>query len=103
MTMRNTMYFAYGSNFWLDQMLRRCPGSKFVGVAVLRDWRWFICARGYANITRSPGDIVYGLVYSLTPRDEKLLDGYEGVPNTYIKQTQRFEMTAGPLAGTVVH
>lgn len=33
-----TLYFAYGSNFWLDQMNRRCPGSKFIGTAILHDW-----------------------------------------------------------------
>ena len=34
-----TMYFAYGSNLWLDQMSRRCPESKFIGIGFLNEWR----------------------------------------------------------------
>ena len=33
-----TVYFAYGSNLWIDQMNRRCPENKYVGVGVLHDW-----------------------------------------------------------------
>jgi len=33
-----TIYFAYGSNLWLDQMERRCPESKFIGIGLLDDW-----------------------------------------------------------------
>jgi gamma-glutamylcyclotransferase len=90
--MAPTLYFAYGSNLWLDQMARRCPGSAFVGVAALKDWKWFICTRGYANIIPSPGDVVYGMVYTITPANEESLDGYEGVPYSYVKQMHGVEM-----------
>jgi hypothetical protein len=33
-----TLYFAYGSNIWIDQMNRRCPENKYVGIAELHDW-----------------------------------------------------------------
>jgi hypothetical protein len=33
-----TLYFGYGSNLWIDQMNRRCPESKLVGVGLLKDW-----------------------------------------------------------------
>jgi gamma-glutamylcyclotransferase len=84
---RSTFYFAYGSNFWLQQMSYRCPGSTYLGIGVLRDWKWLISASGYANIIESQGDIVYGFVYTITSSDEDRLDGYEGVPECYIKQT----------------
>jgi len=48
--------------------------------------KWFICERGFANIRRSPGDLVYGLAYELSESDERSLDGYEGVPNNYVKE-----------------
>lgn len=86
------LYFAYGSNLWLDQMARRCPGSVFVGVAVLKDWKWFICTRGYANVIHSPGDDVHGMVYAITPAHEESLDIYEGVPFSYVKQMHGVEM-----------
>ncbi|KAF5331168.1 hypothetical protein D9619_005355 [Psilocybe cf. subviscida] len=72
------IYFGYGSNLWLDQMKRRCPRSKYIGVGVLQDWKWIINVRGYANIIPSIGDIVYGLMYELTEQDEHDLDTYEG-------------------------
>jgi hypothetical protein len=33
-----TLYFAYSSNIWIDQMNRRCPENKYVGTAKLHDW-----------------------------------------------------------------
>jgi gamma-glutamylcyclotransferase (GGCT)/AIG2-like uncharacterized protein YtfP len=83
-------------------MARRCPGSILVGVAVLRDWKWLISTRGYANVIPSPGDVVYGLVYALTPANEQSLDGYEGVPYSYVKQMHEVEMD-GSLVKVLVY
>jgi len=47
---------------------------------------WFICERGFANIRRSPGGQVYGFAYELSESDERILDGYEGVPHHYVKE-----------------
>ena len=33
-----TITFGYGSNIWIDQMNRRCPDNKYIGVAILREW-----------------------------------------------------------------
>ena len=33
-----TIYFAYGSNLWIDQMNRRCPEHKYIGIGILHDW-----------------------------------------------------------------
>jgi hypothetical protein len=33
-----TLYFGYGSNIWIEQMNRRCPDNKYIGVGVLREW-----------------------------------------------------------------
>ncbi|KAF7338092.1 Aig2 family protein [Mycena venus] len=82
-----TLYFGYGSNLWIHQMNIRCPENKFVGTARLPDWRWIINARGYANVVPSAGDEVWALLYELSPADEEKLDGYEGVPTSYVKQT----------------
>jgi gamma-glutamylcyclotransferase len=92
-----TLYFAYGSNLWLHQMSTRCPSSAYLGIARLPNYRWIINDRGYANVvvvssstsssstpTKSEpkskySDVVYGLVFSLTPPDESRLDRNEGV------------------------
>ncbi|KAL8993393.1 MAG: hypothetical protein Q9169_006383 [Polycauliona sp. 2 TL-2023] len=84
-----TYYFAYGSNLCLKQMAERCPTSQYIGMARLPHHRWIINRRGYANIVPTvfnASDIVYGLVYSLTPEDEEELDFREGVPWAYTKE-----------------
>lgn len=81
-----TLYFGYGSNLWIDQMNRRCPESTLVGIGHLKDWKWIINGRGYANIVPSLGDIVYGLMYELSESDEASLDKSEGVPIAYVKE-----------------
>ncbi|KAI0481570.1 hypothetical protein F4859DRAFT_425196 [Xylaria cf. heliscus] len=73
------LYFAYGSNLWMEQMATRCPNSHFMGRAVLPDYRWQINERGYANIVPASGFSVHGLVYELGAGDEPRLDRSEGV------------------------
>ena len=70
----------------MDQMARRCPESKLVGLGILKGWKWFINTRRYANIIRSSEDLVYGLVYEISPTDEANLDREEGVPQSYTKE-----------------
>ncbi|KAI1436736.1 hypothetical protein GGR50DRAFT_187955 [Xylaria sp. CBS 124048] len=73
------LYFAYGSNLWLEQMAARCPNSTFIGTAILPDYRWQINERGVANVVRAAGYSVHGLVFELGPGDETNLDLFEGV------------------------
>ena len=73
-------------------MARRCPESKFVGLGILRGWKWLINTRGYANVIRSPEDLVYGLVYELSPSDEASLDQIESVPEAYTKEMMEVEL-----------
>ncbi|KAL2351223.1 hypothetical protein BJ546DRAFT_855781 [Cryomyces antarcticus] len=95
-----TLYFGYGSNLWLHQMARRCPDSTYKGIARLEGHRWIINKRGYANVVAVASvdggaegsseeaegkDVVYGLIYTLTPSDERRLDINEGVPESYTK------------------
>ncbi|KAK0463914.1 Butirosin biosynthesis, BtrG-like protein [Desarmillaria tabescens] len=87
MTEAATVYFAYGSNLWREQMNLRCPENNFLGVGLLKEWRWIINGRGYANIVPSKtGDDVYGLLYKINGVDEKVLDLYEGIPTSYQKK-----------------
>ncbi|KAJ2929988.1 hypothetical protein H1R20_g7115, partial [Candolleomyces eurysporus] len=81
-----TLYFGYGSNLWIDQMNRRCPENKLVGIGSIQGWKWIINGRGYANIVPSLGDVVYGLVYEISETDEANLDISEGVPRAYVKE-----------------
>lgn len=66
-------------------MAKRCPESRYIGTAILHNYRFQINQRGYANVLPSPGDCVEGLVYLLSLTDEARLDKNEGVPTAYQK------------------
>jgi gamma-glutamylcyclotransferase len=73
------LYFAYGSNLWRQQMIRRCPNHREIAAGRLSGWRWIITTRGYAGIVESEGDYVLGTVYELSEADVRNLDLFEGV------------------------
>ena len=82
------VYFGYASNLSPVTMKQRCPGALYVGLGVLKGWKWMINETGYANII--PGndeDEVYGSLCFLPRRDELALDESEGVPWLYEKKT----------------
>lgn len=82
------LYFAYGSNMGNAQMADRCPQSRKIGVAHLPGYRWIISERGYANVIRSAGSEVEGVLFEISPSDEKSLDRWEGVASgSYYKAT----------------
>ncbi|GAO15455.1 uncharacterized protein UV8b_02214 [Ustilaginoidea virens] len=63
----------------MKQMQRRCPNSKYVGFGRLRNFRWQINERGFANVVSCHGRWVDGLVYEIDGSDEGKLDISEGV------------------------
>ena len=77
-------YFAYGSNLDAEQMSRRCPGARVVGLAELRDHRltfpltshdW---GGGVASVGVAHGEGGWGVVYELGDPELASLDTYEG-------------------------
>lgn len=70
-------------------MADRCPGSIFIGKATLRGYKWQINQRHVANIVKvtehvssgpaDQGDVVEGLVFSITDKDRRTLDRKEGI------------------------
>ncbi len=82
-------YFAYGSNLNKKQMRERCPDSKPLFVATLRNYKlvfvgWSRQWRGgVASIKPFRGERVLGAVYELSDRDLRRLDSYEGYPGKY--------------------
>jgi gamma-glutamylcyclotransferase len=82
--MGSVLYFAYGSNLDVDQMLMRCPTARPLVRARLRDHRlefthlsrrW---GGGAADILPHPGESVWGALYVLDPADLAKLDRFEG-------------------------
>lgn len=97
-------YFAYGSNMNQAQMRERCPDSKLVGKAVLKDYKigfsilspsW---RGGCADVVQSLGDQVWGLLYEVSEEDLESLNKFEGHPYKY----KRFTATVTDESGEQV-
>lgn len=77
-------YFAYGSNMHPEQMKRRCPGARQLGIAGLPGHRLRFNKFGQdrsakANIisTQDPSDYTLGILYQMAPADWPRLDEFE--------------------------
>ena len=76
-------YFAYGSNMNWEQMQRRCPSTRFICIASLKDYRFAIARHsrlrncGTANIFPDSGSEVWGIVYDVSEPDLIVLDRFE--------------------------
>jgi len=84
-------YFAYGSNMNKAQMLKRCPSSKPIGVAVLKNYALAFTAysnkreSAVADVVEKLESEVWGILYTLSETDVNSLDNFEGAPNFYKK------------------
>jgi gamma-glutamylcyclotransferase len=76
--------FAYGSNMSWNQMRERCPSSRFVGIATLRDHKLAFTRRsvnrdcGVADVVAENGAQVWGVVYEFADLEIGKLDDSEG-------------------------
>lgn len=102
------LYFAYGSNMKLEQMESR---GKVISRtrAFLRDHRLTFNkasrknpAEGFANVVKSEGSTVEGVLYLLDD-DISMLDKSEGVPKHYTKETMQVERMDGTKLDALVY
>jgi gamma-glutamylcyclotransferase len=76
--------FAYGSNMNWDQMRKRCPSSRFVGIAALLDYKLAFTRKsikrgcGVADVVSEVGTKVWGVLYEISDFDVAKLDTIEG-------------------------
>jgi gamma-glutamylcyclotransferase len=84
------LYFGFASNLSPRTIQQRCPGSLYVGLGVLKGWRFLISSVGFGNIVRTSQnnafekeavdvDVVYGSLSFLTAQHEVALDKSEEV------------------------
>lgn len=100
---KSGLYFAYGSNLCLNQMLgSRCPKARPICRARLENWK--LVFRGCADIERAEGESVVGAVFRITPECEMALDRYEGYPTMYTKATSKIVLDSndGPKTRTMM-
>jgi hypothetical protein len=72
-------YFAYGANLDRDHMRRTAPGATPSGTARLPGYRVAIGHAGFGTLVPDPAGVVLGLLWELTPDDERALDRFERV------------------------
>ena len=85
------LYFAYGSNMDLNQMAFRCPDAEVLETVRLEGYRLAFRSnggnRGVATILPDPDSHVDGVLWEISPEDERNLNFYEGFPRLYGKRT----------------
>jgi len=83
-------YFAYGSNMNHQQMKERCPGSRFLGRAYLKNYK--LVYDGYskvawkgpvANVIEYPGAWSGVGLFDVSTENITALDVFEGYPTAY--------------------
>lgn len=95
------LYVAYGSNLHLAQMARRCPDAKIYGSGLIKDYR--LAFYHVASILPEVGTAVPVGVWSISSRDEKNLDRYEGFPHLYRKENINVIMDNGKTVTAMVY
>lgn len=104
MKTKERIYIAYGSNMDFKQMEYRCPDAIFMGVGVIEDYELLFkgsLTGSYATIEKKKGSTVPVYLWSISARDEKSLDRYEGCPTFYYKKTLPVRVEGGSIDGMV--
>lgn len=86
------LYFAYGADINKNHLLSICPKTSPLGPHYLKDFdiafvgissRW---RGGTITLVKKPGSSVQGILYRISPEEERLLDSYQGVPRNNRKK-----------------
>ena len=90
-------YFAYGSNMDMSRLSNRGVNPETRDKGTLKNWKLKFNKKAsagdwsFANIEKSEGDIVEGLVFTIKESDLKLLDKFEGAPRHYRREILEIE------------
>lgn len=78
--------FAYGSNLCVERILARTPSVEVAAIGTIEGYRFAFhkrsadgSAKADAFLSGDPSDQVWGVVYTLSERDKRVLDGFEGL------------------------
>lgn len=82
------LYYAYGSNLCMEQMLKRCPKAEPIKRLKIEDFK--LVFRGVADIEQCPGSTLDGALWEITKECEHELDIYEGV-DFYLYSKEYFD------------
>ncbi len=89
---KSVYYFAYGANLSPDFFRTRIPEFELIGLGVLPDYQLEFnvpceyIGKGFAGITPSNGDSVFGALYKITPASLEFLDWAEWLPFNFYRR-----------------
>lgn len=79
------LYFGYGSNLCEERLKLANPSARYIATAALHDYRLIFSRKsktwsgGAADVIRSPGHTVWGVVWAMCNGHSETLDRQEGV------------------------
>lgn len=92
---RDELYFAYGSNVDKERIRKRCPSARVIVTGKLQGYKLVFNMMGnksegkgggIANITKSAGDHVYGILYRIDIKELEKLNALEISMNYEVEQ-----------------
>ena len=81
--MKRKLMFAYGSNMFKQQAIKRMPNLIKYGIGNLLDYSFSFSGNGVATVYKKTGSFVPGIIYSVTNEDFLNMNYYEGFPHVY--------------------
>ena len=80
---KKIIYFAYGSNVLTRKLRDVAPSARPIGTARLEDYRFVVNKKSVdgsskANLLKSPGNLVWGVLYEIDELELNELDRSEG-------------------------
>jgi len=85
-------YFAYGTDMDEERMKKCCPDSVNKNIGFIPDHRidFTLMSKknegGIIDVIESPGDVVWGVIYSVTMSDIRMLDDYHEYGERFIRK-----------------
>jgi gamma-glutamylcyclotransferase (GGCT)/AIG2-like uncharacterized protein YtfP len=95
------LYFAYGMNTNIQEMVSRCPQALDLGTAYLQDYKMVF--KYHADMIQSPGTEAPGVLWSITPDCLEALDILEGYPVYYLRKTVEVCTEEGKLVDALMY
>jgi cation transport regulator ChaC len=104
------LVFAYGSNLCIERLRARTPGARVFAVGTIAGHalRWHKRApdgsgKCDAYETGCEDDVVWGVVYELTPEEKLVLDDFEGLGVDYFEKVVRVVSRDGAVCEAIAY